>query len=91
MAAASQGGSFLGYARQYSESSTAAAGGDLGFVRLEMLPSELAVAARQMQPGQLVGPIENSGGFSILLLIDKKAILTADPRDAVLSLKQISL
>ena len=86
-----QGGSFLGYARQYSESSTAAAGGDLGFVRLEMLPSELAVAARQMQPGQLVGPIENSGGFSILLLIDKKAILTADPRDAVLSLKQISL
>jgi peptidyl-prolyl cis-trans isomerase SurA len=56
-----------------------------------MLPSELAVAARSMQPGQLVGPIENSGGFSILLLIDKKAVLTADPRDAVLSLKQISL
>ena len=86
-----QGGSFLGYARQYSESSTAAAGGDLGFVRLEMLPVELAAAARQMQPGQLVGPIENSGGYSILLLIDKKAILTADPRDAVLSLKQISM
>lgn len=85
-----QGGSFVGYARQYSESSTAAAGGDLGFVRLEMLPSELAVAARQMQVGQLVGPIENSGGYSILALIDKKAILTADPRDAVLSLKQIS-
>jgi peptidyl-prolyl cis-trans isomerase SurA len=86
-----QGGSFLGYARQYSESSTAAAGGDLGFVRLDMLPSELAVAARSMQPGQLVGPIENSGGYSILLLIDKKAVLTADPRDAILSLKQISL
>lgn len=86
-----QGGSFLGYARQYSESSTAASGGDLGFVRLEMLPSELAVAARQMQPGQLVGPIENSGGYSILYLIDKKAVLTADPRDAVLSLKQVRL
>ncbi|MFN6934422.1 MAG: peptidylprolyl isomerase [Tsuneonella sp.] len=85
-----QGGSFQGYARQYSESSTAAAGGDLGFVRLEMLPSELAVAARQMQVGQLVGPIANSGGFSLLALIDKKAVLMADPRDAVLSLKQIS-
>lgn len=84
------GGSFVGYARQYSESSTAAAGGDLGFVRLEMLPSELAVAARQMQTGQLVGPIENSGGFSVLYLIDKKAVLMADPRDATLSLKQIS-
>ncbi|MGN3973593.1 peptidylprolyl isomerase [Tsuneonella sp. SYSU-LHT278] len=86
-----QGGTFVGYARQFSQSSTAAAGGDLGFVRLEMLPSELAVAARQMQVGQLVGPIENSGGFSILALIDKRAVLMADPRDAVLSLKQISL
>ena len=85
-----QGGSFVGYARQFSESSTAAAGGDLGFVRLEMLPSELAVAARQMQVGQLIGPIENSGGFSLLALIDKRAVLMADPRDAVLSLKQIS-
>lgn len=85
-----QGGSFVGYARQFSESSTAAAGGDLGFVRLEMLPSELAVAARAMQVGQVVGPIENSGGYSILALIDKKAVLMADPRDAVLSLKQIS-
>ncbi len=85
------GGSFLGYARQYSQSSTAAAGGDLGFVRLEMLPSELSVAAQQMQVGQLVGPIENSGGFSILYLIDKRAVATADPRDAVVSLKQISL
>ena len=84
------GGSFVGYARQFSESPTAAVGGDLGFVRLEMLPAELATAARQMQVGQLVGPIENSGGFSILALIDKKAVLTADPRDAVLSLKQIS-
>ena len=86
-----QGGSFLGYARQYSQSSTAAAGGDLGFVRLEMLPSELSVVARQMQVGQLVGPIENSGGFSILYLIDKRAVLQSDPRDAVLSLKQIAL
>ncbi len=86
-----QGGSFVGYARQFSESSTAAAGGDLGFVRLEMLPSELSVAAKQMQVGQLVGPIENSGGYSLLALIDKKAVLMADPRDAILSLKQISL
>jgi peptidyl-prolyl cis-trans isomerase SurA len=84
------GGSFVGYARQFSESPTAAVGGDLGFVRAEMLPSELSVAAQQMQVGQLIGPIENSGGFSILYLIDKKAVLMADPRDATLSLKQIS-
>ena len=55
------------------------------------LPAELATAAREIQPGQLVGPIELSGGFSILYLIDKRQVLTADPRDAVLSLKQVSI
>jgi peptidyl-prolyl cis-trans isomerase SurA len=86
-----QGGSFVAYARQYSQASTAAVGGDLGWIRLAQLPAELATAARQMQPGQLVGPIEVPGGFSIIYLIDKRQVLTADPRDAVLSLKQISL
>ncbi len=86
-----QGGSFVAYARQYSQASTAAVGGDLGWIRLAQLPAELATAARQMQPGQLVGPIELPGGFSIIYLIDKRQVLMADPRDAILSLKQISL
>ncbi|WFL76491.1 peptidylprolyl isomerase [Altererythrobacter arenosus] len=86
-----QGGNFVGYARQFSEASTAAVGGDLGFVRLAQLPSEMATVAREMQPGQLVGPIEIPGGFTIMYLIDKRQVLTADPRDAVLSLKQISI
>ncbi|MEO7410880.1 MAG: SurA N-terminal domain-containing protein, partial [Sphingomicrobium sp.] len=37
-----KGGSFVAYARQYSESSTAPVGGDLGWVRPEMLPDPLA-------------------------------------------------
>ena len=86
-----QGGSFVAYARQYSQASTAAVGGDLGWIRLAQLPSELAEAARQLQPGQLVGPIEVPGGFSILYLIDKRQVLTADPRDAILALKQVSI
>ena len=85
------GGSFVAYARQYSEASTAAVGGDLGWIRLAQLPAELATAARELSPGQLVGPIETRGGFSILYLIDKRQVLTADPRDAVLSLKQIAV
>ncbi len=86
-----QGGSFLAYARQFSESSTAAAGGDLGYVRLATLPTQMADAARQMQPGQLTGPVQIPGGYVILYLRDKRQILMADPRDAVLSLKQISI
>jgi peptidyl-prolyl cis-trans isomerase SurA len=34
-----QGGSFVAYARQYSQASTAVVGGDLGFVRLAQLPA----------------------------------------------------
>ena len=44
-----------------------------------------------MQPGQLVGPIAIPGGYSILYLIEKRQVLTADPRDAMLSLKQIQI
>lgn len=86
-----QGGSFVAYARQFSQASTAAVGGDLGWVRLAQLPPELASVARDMQRGQLVGPVEVPGGFSILYLIDKRQVLMADPRDALLSLKQISI
>ncbi|MGB3846750.1 peptidylprolyl isomerase [Sphingopyxis sp. YF1] len=85
------GGSFQAYARQFSEASTAVVGGDLGWVRAGQLPDSMADAARQMQPGQLVGPIEVPGGVSIMLMVDRRQVLTADPRDAVLSLKQISL
>ncbi len=86
-----QGGSFVAYARQYSQASSAVVGGDLGWIRLPQLPGELAAAARQMQPGQLVGPIKVPGGFSLLYLIDRRQVLTADPRDATLALKQISI
>lgn len=85
------GASFVGYARQFSEASTASVGGDLGWVRLGQLPAELGTALTALQTGQLAGPIEIRGGFSIVALIDKRQVLTADPRDAILSLKQLSI
>jgi len=86
-----QGGSFVGYARQFSEASTAAVGGDLGWVRPEQLPDELATVVRQMRPGMISQPIKVRGGYSIVAVQDTRKILTADPRSAVLSLKQISV
>ncbi len=86
-----QGGSFVAYARQYSEATTAVVGGDTGFLRLGTLPGPMAEAAQQMQPGQLVGPLEIPGGFTIMYLIEKRQVLTADPLEALLSLKQISI
>jgi peptidyl-prolyl cis-trans isomerase SurA len=85
------GASFAGYARQYSEASTAAVGGDLGWVRPEQLPAPLATALRDMSAGAISDPIAVPGGFSILAVQDTRKILTADPRDAILSLKQVSI
>ena len=86
-----QGASFAGYARQYSEASTAAVGGDLGWVRPEQLPSPLATALREMPAGAISNPIPVPGGFSIIAVQDTRKILTPDPRDAILSLKQVSI
>ena len=85
------GASFAGYARQYSEASTAAVGGDLGWVRPEQLPAALADTLKQMGPGTISNPIPVPGGFSILAVQDTRKILTRDPRDDVLSLKQVSI
>ena len=86
-----QGGSFVAYARQFSEASHSVVGGDLGWLRIGQLPPQLAAAVRTMQTGQLQGPIEIPGGFSIVYLINKRQVLMADPNEAILNLKQISI
>ena len=86
-----QGGSFVGYARQFSQSSSAAVGGDLGWMRPEQLPDELATVVRQMRPGMVSAPIKVPGGYSIVAVQDVRKILVADPRNAVLTLKQVSI
>ena len=85
------GASFLAYARQFSEASTAAVGGDLGWVRSAQLPEALAGVVQSIPVGSVSDPIAIPGGFSIVQVADTRQVLTADPRDAVLSLKQVTL
>lgn len=86
-----QGGSFAAYAQQWSEASTAPQGGQLGWIRPALLPAQLAQAAQTMSIGQIAGPIEIPGGFSILYLVDKRKIAAPDPRNAKLNLKQLAI
>jgi peptidyl-prolyl cis-trans isomerase SurA len=44
-----------------------------------------------MGPNTVSNPIPVAGGVSIIAVQDRRKILTADPRNAVLSLKQVSL
>lgn len=86
-----KGASFAAYARQFSEASTAAVGGDLGWVRAEQLPEQLSAVVTTLGAGQISAPIAIPGGYSIIMLTDKRQVLGVDPRDAVLSLKQITI
>ena len=85
-----QGGNFVAYARQFSEASTAPVGGDLGWLSLGQLPQSLANAATNMSANEVIA-VPSPGGISILLLIDKRQVATSDPRDSVLSLKQVAI
>lgn len=83
--------SFEQIAMARSDATTRAVGGDLGWVKADQLPDSLAAASTEMNVNQLAGPIEVPGGFSILYLVDKRKVLTADARDSVLSLRQVSI
>lgn len=90
MESLSQGANFAETARKYSEASTAPVGGDLGWAKISQLPQSLGQAALNMAPGEIV-PVQSPGGVSLLLLIDKRQIGSADLRDSVLSLKQVAV
>ena len=85
------GASFVAYARQFSEASTASLGGDLGWVRTEQLNDAVAPAVTALTPGQVSDPIAVTGGVAIMALIEKRQVLSADPSLAVLSLKQMTI
>jgi peptidyl-prolyl cis-trans isomerase SurA len=85
------GASFVAYARQFSEASTAGLGGDLGWVRAEQLNDAVAPAVAALQPGQITDAVQVPGGVAVMSLIEKRQVLAADPSLAVLSLKQITV
>ncbi len=85
------GSSFVAYARQFSEASTAAVGGDLGWVRQGQLPDAVAKVVPTLAVGQVSDPIDVPGGIMLVALTEKRQVLSADPERAVLSLKQISI
>jgi peptidyl-prolyl cis-trans isomerase SurA len=85
-----QGASFSAVAQQFSQSPTAAVGGDLGWLTAAELPHDIAEAVRSMQAGQLSAPIRTSGGFYILGLLERRIFGTPSPADALVTLTRVS-
>jgi peptidyl-prolyl cis-trans isomerase SurA len=84
-----QGARFSAIAQQFSQSATAAVGGDMGWVRPEQLAPELGKVMAQMRPGELSPPIRTSGGYYLLLVLDRRAGNSGSAEDTLLHLVQI--
>lgn len=68
---------FAVIAQQYSACTTAAVGGDVGWVRSGELSPELDTAIKQLPTGSVTNPIPSEGAFMILAVRDKRAAVVA--------------
>jgi len=76
-------------ARQVSQSTSAAQGGDLGWIAENQLPPEILAAVQNMEVLEISQPIKSTSGYYIISLTDRRQILQNDPMDELLDLKQI--
>lgn len=67
------GAPFAAVARQFSNSPSAANGGDVGWITTGEMPPEVDQVLQQMRPGQLSAPIPVKDGVYIVMLKDKRA------------------
>ncbi len=68
-----QSARFSAVAQQFSQSATAAVGGDIGWIRPEQLSPDLGKVVAQMRPGELSAPIRTAAGYYLLLVLDRRA------------------
>ena len=87
-----QGGArFEALARQFSQSATAAVGGDLGWLQQGQLDETLDDALKKMKPGDVSPPIRSFGGYHILSLSSRRDPLAAPASETKVTLSQIAL
>ena len=67
-------------AQQFSACTSAAVGGDMGWVRAGELPAELDGPIRELPAGAVTNPIPSEGAFMILAVRDKReAVVAGEP------------
>jgi peptidyl-prolyl cis-trans isomerase SurA len=85
-----RGARFSAIAQQFSQSPTAAVGGDLGWISPQQLAPELAKAVAQMRPGELSPPLRTPAGYYLLLVLDRRSgDSSADAQETSLHIVQV--
>ncbi len=84
-----QGANFAALAQQFSQSPSAATGGDIGWVTPTQFGPPLDEAIARMNPGQISYPIRTPAGYYIFLLIDRRTPGKVSVDDTQLGLVEV--
>ncbi|PPR10640.1 MAG: Chaperone SurA [Alphaproteobacteria bacterium MarineAlpha11_Bin1] len=85
------GANFAAIARQFSQSATAAVGGDLGWMHEAELSNELKTIVPNLKHGTVSPPVKTVTGYRLLLLLDRRKIGETTGKPVVIDLRQIFL
>ena len=83
------GADFSAVAQQFSQSPSAAVGGDIGWVTASELSPRLAAALEKMSPGQMSYPVRTPAGLYVLYLVQRRTLGAEDPGQIMLSLDEV--
>ncbi len=86
-----RGSAFQAMAQQFSQSASASAGGDIGWVERAQMEEEVLEVIDQIPTSRATPPIRTPTGFYIYLLRDKRTLAAPAAEDAVVSLAQLIL
>ena len=86
---ARSGTAFAALAQQFSQSPTAAVGGDLGWVLRGELEDEVDSAIARMEPNEISEPIRTAAGYHIVQLKARRASGESDPLMAAITMSQL--
>jgi peptidyl-prolyl cis-trans isomerase SurA len=84
------GANFGAVAQQFSQSPSAAVGGDIGWVTANQLAPELGNAIDKMKPGEMSYPVRTTAGYYLLYLLERRRLGQPNPGDTVLSLVEVA-
>lgn len=83
------GAKFSALAREFSQSATAAVGGDIGWAARSEIDPAFVQAVAKVEEGAVLDPIRTPSGYRIITLTGKRKVATADPKDIKIRLQQV--
>lgn len=86
-----KGANFAAIARQFSESATAAVGGDMGWIHQSELAPKIRAIVEKLKKGEVSQPIKTITGYRLLMLDDTRKIAQEKGAPEKVDLRQIFL